>query len=105
MLAARRARIPYLVTFHTGGHSSGARNRMRNVQWRALGPLLRGAAGAVAVSRFEQRIFQQACHIDPAGSGSSRTGETCPAGNGRPESVAGRIVWSGRWSGTRATSA
>ena len=64
MMAARRRRIPYLVTLHTGGHSSYFRHRLRNVQWRALGPLLRGAAVIVAVSRFEQRLFQRACSLD-----------------------------------------
>lgn len=96
MLAARRARIPYLVTFHTGGHSSGVRNRMRNVQWRALGPLLRGAARVVAVSRFEQRIFQQACHIDPARFRIIQNGGDLPRGDGAAGVVPGRIVSSGR---------
>jgi glycosyltransferase involved in cell wall biosynthesis len=96
MLAARRARIPYLVTFHTGGHSSGVRNWMRTAQWRALGPLLRGAAGAVAVSRFEQRIFQEACHIDPARFRIIQNGGDLPRGNGPAGVVPGRIVSSGR---------
>ena len=64
MMAARRGRIPYVVTLHTGGHSSDFRHRLRNVQWRALGPLLRGAVVIVAVSRFEQRLFQKACSLD-----------------------------------------
>ena len=50
MRAARRAGLPYLVSLHTGGHSSRLRNRLRTAQWRALGPWLRGAAAVVAVS-------------------------------------------------------
>lgn len=50
---ALRCRLPYVVTFHGGGHSSQARNRLRGMQMRLLGPLLRRAARLVAVARFE----------------------------------------------------
>src|SRR6516165_1124482 len=53
MISARRTRIPYLVTFHTGGHSSRLRNAMRTIQWRLAGPLLRNAVSLIAVRRFE----------------------------------------------------
>jgi glycosyltransferase involved in cell wall biosynthesis len=66
MSAARRAGLPYLVSLHTGGHSSGLRNRLRATQWRALGPWLRGAAAVVAVSRSEQRLFETTSRLDPA---------------------------------------
>jgi glycosyltransferase involved in cell wall biosynthesis/GT2 family glycosyltransferase len=45
--------VPYVVTFHGGGHSSRLRNRVRRVQMRLLGPLLRRAARLVAIARFE----------------------------------------------------
>jgi glycogen(starch) synthase len=45
--------IPYVVTFHGGGHSSDARNKVRRLQRRLLGPLLRRAAKLVAIARFE----------------------------------------------------
>jgi glycosyltransferase involved in cell wall biosynthesis len=57
MDAASRAGIPYVVTFHSGGHSSAVRSRLRPVQWLALRPLLRRAARLVAVSRFERDHF------------------------------------------------
>jgi glycogen synthase len=57
MLAALRARLPYIVTFHTGGHSSALRNAIRGAQRTALGPLLRRAERLVAVARFEQELF------------------------------------------------
>ncbi len=57
MLAARRAGIPYVVTSHTGGHSSPVRNAARGAQWQALRPLLAGAARIITVSRFEARDF------------------------------------------------
>lgn len=53
MAAARRARIPYLVTFHGGGSSSKLRNRLRSTQQQMLRPLLAGAHRLVAVANFE----------------------------------------------------
>ena len=53
MPAARRAGIPYVVTFHGGGHSSRVRNRARILQRRLLRPMLTGAERLVAVARFE----------------------------------------------------
>src|SRR5215471_13194374 len=57
MISARRVGIPYLVTFHTGGHSSWLRNAMRNTQWRLAGPLLRHPVSLIAVSHFEAAVF------------------------------------------------
>jgi glycosyltransferase involved in cell wall biosynthesis/GT2 family glycosyltransferase len=53
MLRALTMGVPYVVTFHGGGHSAGHRNRARTTQRRLLGPLLRRAAKLVAVARFE----------------------------------------------------
>ena len=63
MAAAIRAGIPFIVTFHTGGHRSAIRNRLRSLQWRALAPLLRRAAGLIAVSQFERDLFSNAARI------------------------------------------
>lgn len=57
LIAARNAGIPAALTFHTGGHSSIARGRMRRLQWRMLKPLLRSAAALVAVSEHERDTF------------------------------------------------
>ncbi|OBK81693.1 glycosyltransferase family 4 protein [Mycobacterium sp. 1164985.4] len=59
LAAARRARIPSVLTFHTGGHSSGVRHRLRSLQWKLLGPPLRTATALVAVCEFERRLFAQ----------------------------------------------
>lgn len=53
MYAAKRAHIPYVVTFHGGGSSSQLRNRMRGMQQRMLRPLLAGANRLIAVANFE----------------------------------------------------
>ncbi|MFN8535605.1 MAG: glycosyltransferase family 4 protein [Dehalococcoidia bacterium] len=66
MAAARRAALPYVVTFHTGVHSSGLRNLLRPLEWRLLRPLFNGAARFVGVSTYEARYFQQALGADPS---------------------------------------
>lgn len=57
MLGAWQAGVPYLLTFHSGGHSSVLRHAIRPIQVRLLRPLLRGATRLVAVSRFEEALF------------------------------------------------
>ncbi|MGA8745111.1 MAG: glycosyltransferase, partial [Solirubrobacterales bacterium] len=57
MARALSLRIPYVLTFHGGGHSSGLRNRVRRAQRRALRPLLVRAARLIAVARFEVELY------------------------------------------------
>jgi glycosyltransferase involved in cell wall biosynthesis len=57
MLAARRANIPYILTFHSAGHSSSMRNALRGLQLMALRPLLAHAKKLVAVTDFEASFF------------------------------------------------
>jgi glycosyltransferase involved in cell wall biosynthesis len=59
MLRARRLGIPFVMTFHGGGHSSKARHSLRPLQRRLLGPLVRGAARLVAIARFEVPLYTQ----------------------------------------------
>jgi glycosyltransferase involved in cell wall biosynthesis len=66
MLAARRHTIPYVVTFHSGGHSSGLRSRARTAQLRGLRPLLDGAARRIAVSPYEARRFASVARLTGA---------------------------------------
>ena len=63
MLAARRAGIPYVLSFHSGGHSSYLRNALRGVQATVLRPLATSAAALVAVSRFEASLFQRRLRV------------------------------------------
>lgn len=65
MLAAQRAAIPYVVTFHGGGHSSRLRGSLRALQHRLLRPLLAGAARLIAVARFEIALFGERLRIPP----------------------------------------
>jgi glycosyltransferase involved in cell wall biosynthesis len=96
MMAARRRRIPYIVTLHSAGHSSSFRSRFRNLQWRMLAPLLREAALIVAVSRFEQRLFQKVCRLDASRFRVIQNGGDLPASSERTMVVPGRIISSGR---------
>ncbi len=57
MRAAAAAHIPYLVTLHSGGHSSRLGNQVMRLQWKALRPLLARAERLVAVSEFEAEFF------------------------------------------------
>jgi glycosyltransferase involved in cell wall biosynthesis len=66
LAGAKRAGVPSVLTFHTGGHSSRLRERIRGMQWRAIGPLVRGAAARVAVCQFEIDEFSRTLHLDPA---------------------------------------
>jgi glycosyltransferase involved in cell wall biosynthesis len=63
MLAANRANIPFVVTFHTGGHSSWLRNKLRGAQWQMLLPLLANAKHLIGVSRFEADYFRDVLHL------------------------------------------
>jgi glycosyltransferase involved in cell wall biosynthesis len=63
MLAAVRKRVPFVITFHSGGHSSPWRNLLRRPQWMALRPLVRRAEHCVAVSKFEADLFSAKMQI------------------------------------------
>ncbi len=57
MLASRRLGVRYVVTLHSGGHSSRLRTALRPLQTRLLRPLLADAVTLVAGSRFEAAQF------------------------------------------------
>lgn len=63
MLAARRSGLPYVVTMHSGGHSSRLRTAIRPLQAHLLRPLLSGARALIAVSRYEARLFAQRLRV------------------------------------------
>ncbi len=79
MLAARRAHIPYVLTFHTGGHSSGWRNSIRGVQWRVQRPLYRRARRLIGVSQFEAEYFQRVLRLPVSQFSVVQNGGNLPA--------------------------
>jgi glycosyltransferase involved in cell wall biosynthesis len=96
MISARRAGIPYLVTFHTGGHSSRIRNAMRTTQWWLVGPLLRNAVSLIAVSRFEAAALTRHARLGDKRVIVIGNGGALPPPRPGTAVVPGRIVSSGR---------
>jgi glycosyltransferase involved in cell wall biosynthesis len=96
MIAARRAGIPYVLSFHSGGYSSGVRARLSGLQWKLLTPLLARSARLVAVSRFEKRRFSEATGIAPEHFVIIQNGGSLPPQGGDVRPLPGRIVSSGR---------
>jgi glycogen synthase len=79
MLAARRARTPYVVSFHSGGHSARLRRMIRGVQRLVLRPGLVAAARLVAVSQFELDLFRRSLRLAPSRFALIRNGCEMPA--------------------------
>ena len=77
-LACLRARRRFLITLHTGGHSSPGRHRLRSLQWRVLGPLLRRAELVIGVSEHEAKLFTQLAGLDPRRVTVIRNGGALP---------------------------
>ena len=65
MSASAVRSIPFVVTLHSGGHSSRVRNAIRPAQTKALGPLLARARRLVAVSTFEADLFRSRLSLPP----------------------------------------
>ncbi|UCI10460.1 glycosyltransferase family 4 protein [Mesorhizobium sp. B1-1-8] len=57
LLAAVRGDLPFVLTFHSGGHSSRLRNALRSTQHALLRPLVTRAARLIGVSEFEADFF------------------------------------------------
>ncbi|WP_396230443.1 glycosyltransferase family 4 protein [Frankia sp. ACN1ag] len=96
MLAAYASGLPYVVTFHTGGHSSAVRTSIRSSQWKALTPLLRGARRLVAVSNFEADLFQSLTKIEAERFTVISNGGGLPSVSRCVVPTPGRIISSGR---------
>lgn len=96
MLAARRSGTPYVVTFHTGGHSLRHRNAMRSSQWRLIGGLLRDAVALAGVSRYEANLIVEQAHLGDKSVSVIRNGGTLPPPPAGTAVVPGRMVSPGR---------
>jgi glycosyltransferase involved in cell wall biosynthesis len=56
-LITLRRDLPFVLTFHSGGHSSRLRNAVRGTQQALLRPLISRAERLIGVSRFEADFF------------------------------------------------
>lgn len=59
MLAAWRANIPFVLSFHSGGDVTRLRKALRWLQWTMLRPLMLQAQKLIAVSEFEASFFRE----------------------------------------------
>ena len=57
VLATLRRDLPFVLTFHSGGHSSPLRNAVRGTQQTLLRPLISKAERLIGVSNFEADFF------------------------------------------------
>lgn len=94
MWAALRASIPYVVTFHSGGHSSRLRVMARPAQARILRPLLVRAHALVAVSEFEADLFADRLEIARERFAVIPSGIDLPAAESPVETSDGQLVLS-----------
>jgi glycosyltransferase involved in cell wall biosynthesis len=86
MAGAIKRRIPFVLTFHSGGHSSRKRNAMRGVQRAVLRPLVRRAALLIGVSEFEADFFSSTMELPRDRFVVIPNGAQLAAGSGTPPS-------------------
>lgn len=65
MAAALSFNVPFVLTFHSGGHSLAHRNSFRSTQRQLLRPLVRRAQRLIGVSEYEAELFREAMRIPP----------------------------------------
>jgi glycosyltransferase involved in cell wall biosynthesis len=63
LIASIGGKTPVVLTFHSGGHSSGFRNAIRGLQRAILNPLVTRADRLIGVSEFEADFFSEAMGI------------------------------------------
>lgn len=85
MLRALNLGVPYVVTFHSGGHSSRLRHGLRGLQRRALRPLLARAARLVAVAQFEIDLYSRELRLPRSRFALIPNGIDIDLGGGSPQ--------------------
>lgn len=78
MAAARTAHVPYILTFHTGGHSSPVRSSIRTRQWQLQRRLYASARKLIGVSHFEADYFRQVLKLPAQQFAVVSNGSTLP---------------------------
>jgi glycosyltransferase involved in cell wall biosynthesis len=96
MAAAASRRLPFVVSFHSGGHPSALRTRLRGVQRTMLRPGFMRAARLIVVSRFELDVFRRDLRLSAARFALVRNGSSLPAPHTSPSVSAPIVVSLGR---------
>lgn len=96
MAAAARRGLPYVVSFHSGGHPSALRNRARSLQRLLLRPGLTRARRLVAVSRFELDLFRRDLRLAASRFTLVRNGSSLPRPGTTPRAGEALVVSIGR---------
>ena len=95
MIAALRKRIPFVITFHSGGHSSVSRNAIRRLQHALLAPLIARAATPIGVSQFEARFFSERLGLARSAFAVVPNGARMPGASRKaPRSDGGALILS-----------
>jgi glycogen synthase len=87
MIAALRAHLPYVLTFHGGGHSAWTRNAARKLQRSLLRPLLSRAQKLIALANFEIEQYARELRIPKAHFGLIPNGADMPDTVVKPSAV------------------
>lgn len=96
LLAAVRNRLPFVLTFHSGGHSSRLRNAVRRPQRALLRPLVSKADRLIGVSQFEADFFSEQMGIPKERFSIVPNGAAMPQASRGVEPDPYLIVSSGR---------
>lgn len=94
MRAAAAAGIPYVVTLHSGSHSSRFRRALMPWQWNALRPLLARAERLIAVSEFEASLFERRLALSPDRFVLIPNGSDIPRPRTEPPPAGGPLIAS-----------
>lgn len=86
MLASVFSNKPYVLSFHSGGHSSALRRALRPIQIFMLRPLLKRAEYLIGSTQWEIDYFSQMLKLDPDKFKVVSNGSQLP-GEDQPESV------------------
>ena len=94
--ATRAAGLPYVISFHSGGHSSPLRNMQRGAQFAALRPFFAAARRLIAVSHFEAEYFRARLRLPDSRFVTIPNGVTLPAQTGEdaPPTPTGTLIVS-----------
>jgi glycosyltransferase involved in cell wall biosynthesis len=94
LAAAHRSRLPTVLTFHAGGHSSRLRNAVRPLQLAVLRPLLARADRLIALAPFEAHDYAERLRISAERFSIVPNGSDLPVGAARDVPRAAALVAS-----------